>query len=94
LCGGAGHWLIKRFIKNGKVINSTTETIAPRKTDGVPARVSQIKRTDDDDLVARLNRLQFCGPSEVKRTCNWCIEGKTGHLAEGTVAAGLVRSAG
>ena len=30
LCGGEGHWLIKRIVKNGKVINSTTETIAPK----------------------------------------------------------------
>ncbi|KAK3068651.1 hypothetical protein LTR53_013618 [Teratosphaeriaceae sp. CCFEE 6253] len=30
LCQGEDHWLIKRFIKNGKVINSTTERISPR----------------------------------------------------------------
>ncbi|TKA36344.1 hypothetical protein B0A54_13278 [Friedmanniomyces endolithicus] len=30
LCPGEGHWLIKRFIKDGKVINSTTERISPR----------------------------------------------------------------
>ena len=28
LCGGEDHWMIKRFVKGGKVINSTTETIA------------------------------------------------------------------
>jgi next-to-BRCA1 protein 1 len=31
LCGGEGHWMIKRYVKYGKVINSTTE-IAPKKT--------------------------------------------------------------
>lgn len=30
LCGGEDHWMIKRFVKSGKVINSTTETIAPK----------------------------------------------------------------
>ncbi|KAH7350789.1 putative next to BRCA1 gene 1 protein [Rhexocercosporidium sp. MPI-PUGE-AT-0058] len=29
-CGGDDHWMIKRFVKNGQVINSTTETIAPK----------------------------------------------------------------
>ncbi|KAI9824638.1 MAG: hypothetical protein M1819_000839 [Sarea resinae] len=31
LCGGESHWLIKRLIRNGQLINSTTETIAPKK---------------------------------------------------------------
>lgn len=30
-CGEDGHWLIKRSFKDGKLINSTTETIAPKK---------------------------------------------------------------
>jgi next-to-BRCA1 protein 1 len=30
LCGGEGHWMIKRYVKNGKVIASTTETIEPK----------------------------------------------------------------
>ncbi|KAK3678941.1 hypothetical protein LTR78_001394 [Recurvomyces mirabilis] len=30
LCSGEAHWLIKRFIKDGKVVNSTTERISPR----------------------------------------------------------------
>ncbi|KAJ6009737.1 hypothetical protein N7499_004864 [Penicillium canescens] len=29
-CGGDGHWLIKRFVQDGVVTNSTTETIPPR----------------------------------------------------------------
>jgi len=29
-CGGDDHWMIKRFVKHGQVINSTTETIAPK----------------------------------------------------------------
>ncbi|KAK5674619.1 hypothetical protein LTS10_012620 [Elasticomyces elasticus] len=30
VCPGDGHWLIKRFIKDGKVINSTTERVSPQ----------------------------------------------------------------
>lgn len=29
-CGGDGHWLIKRIVKDGAVTNSTTEIIPPR----------------------------------------------------------------
>ena len=31
-CDGEDHWLIKRFIRNGIIIPSVTETCAPRKT--------------------------------------------------------------
>ncbi len=30
LCSGDDHWMIKRFVENGQVINSITETIAPK----------------------------------------------------------------
>lgn len=30
-CPGEGHWLIKRFVKDGVVTNSTTETLAPQE---------------------------------------------------------------
>ncbi len=68
LCGGEGHWLIKRIIKNGKVINSTTETIAPRTSkaeDGheVPgAFTSEAKPEDSVDTETR--------------TCNSCVNSK------------------
>lgn len=29
-CKGRNHWLIKRFVKNGTIINSTTERLAPK----------------------------------------------------------------
>lgn len=37
-CQGEEHWLIKRFIKDGKVVNSTTETIAPRSSRLAPVQ--------------------------------------------------------
>ncbi|TVY28460.1 Next to BRCA1 gene 1 protein [Lachnellula hyalina] len=61
LCGGDGHWMIKRFVKNGKVINSTTETIAPKPK--VPA-FSESKTT----LVPEETKIT---PT---RTCNSCIQ--------------------
>lgn len=60
LCGGDDHWMIKRFVKNGKVINSTTETIAPK-----PA-ASESKTT----------LVQPEEEEENTRTCNSCIQGE------------------
>lgn len=60
LCNDDEHWMIKRFIKNGKVINSTTETIAPKPIE------SQSKTTlvapEEENVAAT-------------RTCNSCIQG-------------------
>lgn len=64
LCGGEGHWLIKRFVKNGKVINSTTETIAP-KPKATPFSESKTTLVPDENKII---------PS---RTCNSCIQGKS-----------------
>ncbi|KAI9881560.1 MAG: hypothetical protein M1830_000124 [Pleopsidium flavum] len=65
LCGGEGHWLIKRVVRNGKVINSTTETIAPKSVKvedekEVPGAFSSDIKEDD--------RVDF-----ETRTCNSCV---------------------
>ena len=69
LCGGEGHWMIKRFVKNGKVINSTTETIAPKTTP-----FSESKAT----LVAP----EAAKTVTATRTCNCCIRGKRRHSSK------------
>lgn len=61
VCGSESHWLIKRFVQNGKVINSTTETIAPKRS------FSESKTT----LVAP----EPLVPAAT-RTCNNCISGE------------------
>jgi next-to-BRCA1 protein 1 len=61
LCGGESHWMIKRFVKNGKVINSTTETIAPRTTYS-ESKTTLVAVEDTKDEVA------------ASRTCNSCIQ--------------------
>ncbi|KAL9589643.1 MAG: hypothetical protein Q9203_001566 [Teloschistes exilis] len=57
LCEGEDHWLIKRTIKNGKVLNSTTETIAPKKVEAtkavpeaVPASAENNEDSEDTDM--------------------------------------------
>ena len=72
LCDNEDHWLIKRFVVDGRVIPSTTETIGPKKTikaeceEKVPgAYTSEIKREE-----AQV-------PHDLSRTCNSCVGGIT-----------------
>lgn len=72
LCEGQDHFLIKRFVKDGKVIASTTETIAPKKAakaeEKVPgAFTSELKREEAREL------------PDLSRTCNSCVQGRTPH---------------
>jgi next-to-BRCA1 protein 1 len=62
LCDGEGHWMIKRSVKNGKVVNSTTETLPPR----IPQSESKTA------LVASVEETKV---NSVSRTCNSCIQG-------------------
>lgn len=71
LCPGEGHWLIKRFIKDGKVINSTTERISPRTKKPVLINELDVEKeipgafTDDTKTLAET-------PTPT-RTCNNCV---------------------
>ena len=70
LCDSEDHWLIKRFVQGGKVINSTTEIIAPKKTTkteekAIPgAFTSEVKREDIHESL------------DLSRTCNSCVGGE------------------
>lgn len=73
LCGGEGHWLIKRVVKNGKVINSVTETIAPKSLKaGTEKEVPGAFTSDMKDN----NGVDF-----ETRTCNSCVGGKLLHCS-------------
>ncbi|KIX06866.1 uncharacterized protein Z518_04842 [Rhinocladiella mackenziei CBS 650.93] len=61
-CDGDEHWLLKRTIRNGVVIPSTTETLPPKKLSTATARSS-------DDLNPPTSPEQDDG----ERTCNSCI---------------------
>lgn len=61
-CHGEEHWLLKRTIRNGLVIPSTTETLAPKKsTEAAP--------DSSDDVATPVGPEQDNG----ERTCNSCI---------------------
>ncbi len=71
LCDFEDHWLIKRFVKDGKVINSTTETIAPKQ---------HAKVEDEKDVPGAFNsnikEEELHESPDTSRTCNSCVQGE------------------
>jgi next-to-BRCA1 protein 1 len=72
-CPGDGHWLIKRLVKNGQVINSTTETVSPKlklnEPSEMPGAFTEEKKMDNEEVEEE----QTDNPT---RTCNACVNGK------------------
>ena len=70
LCDSEDHWLIKRFVKGGKVINSTTEIIAPKKATKIEEKAVPGAFTAD------IKREDIHEPLDLSRTCNSCVGGE------------------
>ncbi|KAL8687706.1 MAG: hypothetical protein Q9224_005074, partial [Gallowayella concinna] len=71
LCHSEDHWLIKRSIKSGKVVNSTTETIPPKSKKVEPKReVSAVSATQ----AAPQSAVDVLKDVPMYRTCNSCVE--------------------
>ncbi|KAK2757889.1 hypothetical protein FQN54_004295 [Arachnomyces sp. PD_36] len=76
LCRGEGHWLIKRFVQNGIVTNSTTERIAPRKETEAKETTEKDEKAEEKEMPAPTPQEdQKVEPKqpEFKRTCNACF---------------------
>ncbi len=71
LCDFEDHWLIKRFVKDGKVINSTTETIAPKKH----AKV-QNEKDVPGAFSSNIKEEDLQESPDMSRTCNSCVQGE------------------
>jgi next to BRCA1 gene 1 protein len=77
-CPNADHWLIKRTIKDGNVVNSTTETILPKPKEVIAPEPKEVipppempgAFTDEKKLEPEEETLE-----EPTRTCNCCING-------------------
>jgi next-to-BRCA1 protein 1 len=82
-CQGEEHWLIKRFIADGKVVNSTTETIAPRAIRDVEAsRKQDMPAHKAEPLKSTPRKMENRTKIDVAsllnastRTCNACVQG-------------------
>ena len=91
LCPGDGHWLVKRFIQNGRVISSTTERLPPKPK--AQPNVKLVPTVETPSAVSTTTAVSTVQPSLEKivpgafstdikseplvatRTCNSCIEG-------------------
>ena len=71
LCDNEEHWLIKRFVKDGKVIPSTTETIGPKK----PVKAEHEEKVPGA-FTSEIKREETREPLDLSRTCNSCVGGK------------------
>ncbi|KAK4540153.1 hypothetical protein LTR36_009739 [Oleoguttula mirabilis] len=83
LCPGEGHWLIKRFIKEGKVISSSTERISPRRMNKSITIKDLLKKPVQVDVKESKKEMPGAFAEETKmlaeesqvatRTCNSCV---------------------
>ncbi|KAK5129585.1 hypothetical protein LTR08_003050 [Meristemomyces frigidus] len=88
LCPGEDHWLIKRSIKDGKVITSTTERISPRsakksfkiqdllQTQGLPAQAEKVEEEAAKEMPGAFADDTKTLAEETRvatRTCNSCV---------------------
>lgn len=66
VCRGEGHWLIKRSIQNGSVINSTTEKLIPKR---------RADPQSSKEMPGSFNGETKPVPEdkECRRTCNSCV---------------------
>jgi next-to-BRCA1 protein 1 len=64
-CPGTGHWMVKRFVKNGCVVNSTTERIPPK-----------FKAEDNQEVPGAFTdeKQPIACDEEPTRTCNCCVK--------------------
>lgn len=67
------HWLVKRYVKDGKVTSSSTETIKP-KTSTTPEIKKEVPGAFTPETKEAL-----CELMDLTRTCNSCVGGKTVH---------------
>lgn len=66
-CPGSGHWMVKRFVKNGCVVNSTTERVYAKPKLAEPEMPGAF--TDEKQPVV-------LEQEEPTRTCNCCVKGE------------------
>ena len=70
LCDNEEHWLIKRSVEDGKVVNSKTETIAPK---------TGVKGEEEKEVpgafASAIKAEAIPQSTDMSRTCNQCVQG-------------------
>lgn len=69
-CPGAGHWMVKRFVKDGTVVNSTTERIGPK------AKVETESEAEKEmpGAFTEEKKPEIYEAEQPTRTCNCCVK--------------------
>ena len=71
-CPGVGHWMVKRFVKDGTVVNSTTERIGPK------AKVEAESEAEKEmpGAFTEEKKPEVYEAEQPTRTCNCCVKGE------------------
>jgi len=72
-CPGSGHWMVKRFVKNGCVVNSTTERVGPKAK---PQSEQEMPGAFTEEKQSAAEATEKHEDEEPTRTCNCCVQGK------------------
>lgn len=78
-CPGSNHWMVKRFVKNGCVVNSTTERIPPKthiETHVEPQAEQEMPGAFTEEKQPVEPVVEPTKSEEPTRTCNCCVQGK------------------
>jgi next-to-BRCA1 protein 1 len=77
-CRDENHWLVKRFVKNGQVVNSTTERRLPKPVSQPLKEVAlpEMPGAYTEHAEEKKPEEEVAEPTyEATRTCNCCIKG-------------------
>jgi next-to-BRCA1 protein 1 len=77
-CPGESHWLIKRFVKEGQVISSTTERLSPRPETMPEPQQPEMPGAFTEPIEEKKAEIEDVGEEEYEpsRTCNSCVKGR------------------
>ncbi|KAL1836523.1 hypothetical protein VTJ49DRAFT_5049 [Mycothermus thermophilus] len=70
-CKGTNHWMIKRFVKDGVIINSTTERLAPKPKPKPHANPAPAPAPAPVPVAERI--IPLFNDFVAMRTCNCCV---------------------
>lgn len=74
-CPGSGHWMVKRFVRNGNVVNSITERIAPKTKPETEAEAEAEAPQQREVPGAFTDEKQsVVYQVDPTRTCNCCVK--------------------
>jgi next-to-BRCA1 protein 1 len=78
-CPGSNHWMVKRFVENGCVVNSTTERVAP-KSQAQPQSEQEMPGAFTEEKQSVVPVIEEIKEEEPTRTCNCCVQSKLLNL--------------